>query len=429
VNRRYWRTFGKTCRFVRLLGTGGFLSGLLVALASGCGEESALVGGECASGYVERDGRCSRPGEGTAFDAGSGEASARAEWAGPADSSVSSNASLNDALPHSSTASDADGSSHLVDGGAIDSGPGDRDGGTLDSSSNGEGGQASQDPQGGHDAQSPDAASDVCGMGCKPLCDAPLVACDGICVDTQSDPENCGICGRVCASNICIAGRCQGATTGDIVYIGHDYIATPVIASQAQVLSRSVLLAVRNPVRVRLFTRDADPSAVARLNAILAAIPATYGRNVTVDATTSEVDVSAGLAGSNFDVLLVPDLVTATAGVPASLGAGWASDLASFTHRGGVFIVLDGAAGPLKEMPEFIRATGLLDVTSHSSLGAGSVLDVVAPWDAVGTGVVAPYAGRKNSVLFDSEPSAGRVVWVVRDPVTAKPNVVHKAAL
>ena len=40
-------------------------------------------------------------------------------------------------------------------------------------------------------------------------CAAPLKPCDGFCVDTGSDPNNCGGCGKVCAADkVCANGHC-----------------------------------------------------------------------------------------------------------------------------------------------------------------------------------------------------------------------------
>ena len=59
-----------------------------------------------------------------------------------------------------------------------------------------------------------------------PSCFAPQTDCDGVCTDLQSDPDNCGTCGDVCASGLCDAGVCIGATVGHVVAIGHDYQAS-----------------------------------------------------------------------------------------------------------------------------------------------------------------------------------------------------------
>jgi len=40
-------------------------------------------------------------------------------------------------------------------------------------------------------------------------CAEGLSACNGVCVNRQTDPMNCGLCGNVCASGqICFGGQC-----------------------------------------------------------------------------------------------------------------------------------------------------------------------------------------------------------------------------
>jgi hypothetical protein len=63
-------------------------------------------------------------------------------------------------------------------------------------------------------------ATETCDGSCQPLCDGgPCVcagselACDGTCVDVNTDPDNCGHCGTVCpggphAPPTCIGGGC-----------------------------------------------------------------------------------------------------------------------------------------------------------------------------------------------------------------------------
>src|SRR5262249_20044779 len=102
-----------------------------------------------------------------------------------------------------------DGGPGGTDGGPrVDGGPG-RDGG----GSGGDGGTT-----GGGDGGTP-GGGDGGGLVCTP----PLHACEDGCVDLQTDPDNCGYCGNVCASGICSAGICQGIVAGHIVLIGHDY--------------------------------------------------------------------------------------------------------------------------------------------------------------------------------------------------------------
>jgi hypothetical protein len=49
--------------------------------------------------------------------------------------------------------------------------------------------------------------------GFQKPCPAPRTSCDGACLDTQSDPANCGACGNVCGSmTVCAAGTCAPVT-------------------------------------------------------------------------------------------------------------------------------------------------------------------------------------------------------------------------
>jgi hypothetical protein len=44
---------------------------------------------------------------------------------------------------------------------------------------------------------------------CNPVCTFPQKACKGSCVDTSSDPGNCGGCGNVCSQqSTCYQSMC-----------------------------------------------------------------------------------------------------------------------------------------------------------------------------------------------------------------------------
>jgi len=55
-----------------------------------------------------------------------------------------------------------------------------------------------------------DATNAIVGGSCA----AGYTDCDGQCVQLASDPRNCGTCGRVCASDVCVAGSCESPADG-----------------------------------------------------------------------------------------------------------------------------------------------------------------------------------------------------------------------
>ncbi len=61
-----------------------------------------------------------------------------------------------------------------------------------------------------------DCASGICEAGTcvESACVTGLAHCDGLCVNTQSDPEHCGECGKACdVGQVCALGECE--TAGD----------------------------------------------------------------------------------------------------------------------------------------------------------------------------------------------------------------------
>ena len=342
-------------------------------LLLGCSRENALVDGECASGYVQSDDTCV----------------------------VAPDASLDGSNDGDATLSDASDAS--------DDGK-NRDVIQLDSPS--------------------DSPSDV--VVDAITCDDGLTLCQGTCVDTTSDPYNCGSCGVVCPSLLCSSSQCQGSVAGSFVVIGHDYGVT-YSAAQARVLGNALLIAPASTIRVRSYEQYAASKAIANVKAILNAAAAGAGRTISYTVATQPTDVSTGMTAANTDVLVVYDQSGAPASTLATIGAGWATAIANFTHVGGVVIALDGAGGTNPQMPALIQSAGILDVSSDTPIAQSSPLDVVAPADAVGLGVVSPYGAGKQSVYFAcNEPNGGAVTYVVEDPAgdagPTQPVVVHKIA-
>jgi hypothetical protein len=346
-----------------------------LCLLLGCGRENALVGGECAAGYVQDDDTCVLAGD-AGLDGG------------------------------------VDGDATIPDDGSDDGAPRDV-----------------THPDAPDDSPS-DAPSDV--IVDAFTCDDGLTLCSATCVDTTSDPFNCGACGIVCPSLLCSNSKCQGGVPGSFVVIGHDY-GTSYSAAQARVLGNALLLATASTIRVRSYEEYAAGGAVTNVKAILNAAAAGAGRTLSYTVATQPTDVTPGMSAANTDVLVIYDQSSAPAGTLAGIGSGWVTTIANFTHVGGVVIALDGAGGSDPQMPALIQSAGILDVASDAPIAQSTPLDVVAPADAVGLGVVSPYGAGKKSVYFAcNEANGGAVTYVVEDPAgdagPTQPVVVHKVA-
>lgn len=426
------------------------LVSLALALAGyvGCGKDYAIVGGECAPGYVECDGACvdisQDPGHCGACGrvCASGictNGSCTGETAG--DASTDGNGTVDATLLD---AADADGSNggDTSTGNDATSGDGSSDGsndGSNDGSASNDG--ALDDgcvppfntPARCGSCSTTCAPADQCSQvdagvfQCQPFCTGSQVNCQGVCVDVQTDPDNCGQCGKFCASNLCIAGVCSGSTPGNIVYIGHDYSNGPAGTSQARILTNAVFLPLANRVRVLSYERYAEPTTVTRIKQILTSHATNAGRQIVFTSTSSDTTIPATLTVANFEALLVYDQGAAPAGALATLGASWASSLFTYIGAGGNVIVLDGAAGTTQEMHLFASGAGLLNVASHTPIAAGSAVSVVTPGDALAIGVLSPYGVFNRTVRFNvTGPNQG--VTVVQD-VGPSPVVVHRVGL
>lgn len=255
------------------------------------------------------------------------------------------------------------------------------------------------------------------------VCEAPLVACHDLCIPVDSDPLNCGSCGHVCRSNICVAGECQGATPGDVVLIGHDYTNAWAGSTQAKVLTNALGIPLSDPIRVLSYEDGARPNAVAQVKALAGA--GISGRKVEFTAADSASAVATEMLGTSYDIVLIHG---AASGDAAAIGVSWASALGRFTMQGGVVIALDSGLSP---MPQLLTSSGLLSVSSHTSLASGTYLAVTGAADVVGAQLLSPYAGFGAPVTFQGigAPSAD-LDWVIRTAGSGDtfgdPVVVHR---
>ncbi len=422
-----------------------FLGGVF----SGCGSLNAVVGGECADGYIDCNGQCSDIERDPRNCGECGNSCApsvgctNGVCTGGRDGSVDADTDAGDGGDGDGNADGSrDGSNHDARDGSGDGSNG--DGSTSDGSTDGssfESGDSCAPPYNnvnncGACGVKCVAPNDQCvaqGVNfiCAPTCNLPSKLCFGKCVMVQSDPENCGDCGVVCESNLCVAGVCQGTSRGDIVYLGFDYQSIPnnINISQSRELINAVFLADKTPIRLLAFQKYANTTSVANVTALLGSAQAATGRTIQITTSVDEAFVTSNLAIANYDVLLVYDQETAPANTMGAIGTAWATKLGTFTKNGGVFITLDGVSGANPQMQTFETNTGLLSVTAHTALASALAIDLVAPGDAVGVGVTTPYGTRTRSTRFVTEANGvNGVTYVATESVTKQPNAVHKVA-
>lgn len=423
----------------------------LFALSLGC---DAVVDGSCSDGYEYCDGAC-RP-IGACHTSDSGTVDSIAVDSGENDTTI--DATAEDASAIDSASED----SAVIDATAIDSATGDS--AAIDSpaaidSATGDSTTIDSTPvdASGVDGASPDTAPPdtcppppystpthcgACGVvcagatpsckarldgtyGCGPVCDAPTTLCPAGCVDLDVDPTNCGACGKTCPTGLCNGGKCRGAKSGHVVVIGHDFTGATPALSVSRVLVNAVFLPPKNPVRVLSYEQWSEPTSVARVKAILDDGALASGRTYVKSVATSLADFRDRLLIDKFDVALVFDQPNAPAGALSTVGVDAAVSLDSFSRVGGVVVVLDGASG-ISQMPQFLTASTMLGTSAHTTI-TGKAVDVVAPADAIGVGVLSPYSAPTRSVSFTvTEPPSTSLVTVVSEPVSAKPVVLHK---
>ncbi len=402
-----------------------------------CGLDG-VVGGDCKSGYVEVGGQCVPSG---GVNGVGGTPTQDLNPTEPGSVGPSSEPSTDGGGSRSDSGADDDASSR-DDGGDggddLDAGrdaSGAPDGGSgidPDSGSNTSDGGATSDDAGANandaganasdaGANASDAGANASDAGSPLVCQAPLVACRGNCISVDADPQNCGACGRICPSNICAGGVCQGATPGDIVVIGHDMSAAWSGSVQAKVLTNAITIPTTEPIRVLSYEVGVDAATATNTRDVIRAN--VTNRTVAFTSATEDLIDSPSLYAA-YDVVLVQG--APAAGVPA-LGGRWATPLQTFTKSGGVFIALDSG---LTDVPTLVTSAGLLTVGGHQVLGANAQFNVTAANDVVGAKLLSPYSSFGASVGFTGvEPETSDVRYVVRwADVTALPIVIHKTA-
>jgi ferredoxin len=239
------------------------------------------------------------------------------------------------------------------------------------------------------------------------VCDASFVACHGACIPAATDAANCGACGKVCPSNICVDGECQGATPGDVVLIGHDFTNAWSGSAQAKVLVNALTIPTTDPIRVLSYEEAGSAGAINQAKALAAA--GIHGRSIQFTVAPSADALTSATLAKSFDIVLLHDASAADA---VATGTSWSDSLGTFTMKGGVVVALDRGTSPV---PELLTSSGLLAVGSHTLLSDGTHLAVTGAGDVVGAQVLSPYAGFGAPVSFQglATPSLD-LSWVVR---------------
>lgn len=410
------------------------LAVLAVPLLHACGTENGLVGGTCRAQYTQCGAICANLQTDARHCGACDNACAAGVSCGSGVCGGLLDATTTDASRDADADADPDASVIAHDGGdAGDDEAGDADASQADAS---EPDDACAPP-----IDSPNhcgACNVVCpvdkpicragdgGFSCAPLCETPLVNCDGTCVDIQGDdPYHCGTCDRFCPSFLCVSGVCQGTTPGEIVVIGHDFSGAVAGTSQARILQNAVSVAARTPIRILSYEQSAPAAVVARIKSLLGAVP----RQLVFTASNTPADLQSPTLAASYDVVLVYDQASADGASATALGLGAKTALHDFAAVGGVIVALDGADG-LGHMPEFLSASELLAVSAHTPVAAGTPVFVSRVGDLVTNQVTSTYGATARTVSFTtSEADVYPVRWVVRTgpPVTfGEPIVIRK---
>ena len=223
-----------------------------------------------------------------------------------------------------------------------------------------------------------------------PVCEAPTSRCADECVLLDTDPENCGHCGRVCASGICNAGQCVGDIAGHIVVIGHDYAASDPAMDRviANAVHLGSLSAGPSPVRVGFWrgdsTLEGSVDAVAR------------GLQQSGDTASSGIiaNVDQNWIGELDAVVIEPQV--GDGAVAEQAGSDAATALAAFLTAGHSVVILETTAGVGYR---YLHGAGLGNLPPPVD-ASSMVVTVVAPGDSIATGLVSQYLAKPGSVGY-----------------------------
>ncbi len=358
---------------------GAALKWLLLALCAIAGCFDAVVGYPCATGFSTCGELCVDLQSSTANCGACGQTCAGVCVAGSCQPAIDGGA-----VDGPEDASNVDA--------ATDAGPSDR---PVD--------KAPVDAPAVVDAPPADASQTDASPDTAIACDGGMTVCGSRCVLLDRDPDNCGGCGKVCTSGLCMGSVCQAEGVGHLVVIGHDFIVNR--AGMNNLIGNAVLLTPSNQVTVLAYEGAARPGAIAGANAAIDQVTAARGRAWT--RTTAAAGQVAALLSAHDVFLIYAQEMTDDTGL-IQLGKDWASALTAFLTGGKTVILLDGESARHGGTYQIAEAAGLITVDARAVV-TGDILTVVAPGDAVSLNVPRNYRAEMTSVAFDS-PDTVRVV-------------------
>lgn len=261
-------------------------------------------------------------------------------------------------------------------------------------------------------------AGTFCSNGsCAPECDKALMQCGVLCVDSQRDPDNCGDCTKRCTSGICELGSCADAIAGHAVVIGHDF--TSANTAMQRLVGNAVFLGMGAPVRVLVYTGDANPMSSAGVERAIDVVKTETGRDwQRVEAIEALVPLQLGAA----DVLLIHAQVEASNSTLRKLGEQWGNALAQFVSIGGVVIAIDAPSQRNSGTFQVLEPARIFLARSREEIEP-QALTVKTPGLGVAMRVPDRYMGLSHTVHFRSVTSPGTLVVTDRD---ALPVVVQR---
>ena len=269
---------------------------------------------------------------------------------------------------------------------------------------------------------------------CVPLCTPPLENCGGQCVDTNSDPEHCGMCFKTCPTGLCQGGMCVGATVGHEVLFCMNYDRPVVSSPQTTLLGNAIFLPFVDPVRILAYDEFTKNSNRVKVEQAIDMAATAKGRSFNLTNVSQSASVPTMLSVLDFEVFLVMDQSEATSGTLGAIGNGWMATLDSFARAGGSVVVLSSTNG-VAEMGNLMTNAGLLNVNGQTD-NTFSVLHNRSPADAVGLNVPSPFLALQDTCFFDtSDTPAADTVFVVTDAPPGSdaglgnPVVVHRTKL